>query len=70
MVVDDILLLEHINQELKRLTPVLGDITLPVINHSLSSYQELRTREHLAHVYEIYQADKQLHDSLTELQNQ
>lgn len=64
--VDDILLLDRLASDLARLAPRLGPVNLDFINRG-PDRDELRTRSNRRKVYELYQADKQLHDTIAAL---
>jgi len=64
LLVDDILLLEDIYNELKRIREKIGDIELPKLNSSYN-YEVLRTTENIDRVYDLYACDKHLHDNVS-----
>ena len=67
LLVDDILLLENIDMELKRIKNVIGEVELMRVNRSRETYEHLRTRSNYHKVYKLYAADKALYDSITDL---
>ena len=66
LVVDDILLLENIDIELKRIQPLIGVVDLPRINAS-PSYQHLSTRENIDRVRILYEEDWLLYERIQAL---
>jgi len=68
-IVDDILLLERIDQDIKRIQQHIGQIEMPKFNSS-HSYAELKTTSNLDHVYKLYEADKILYDHIAALENE
>lgn len=67
LVVDDILLLESLPGELKRIESVTGPLILTKLNSS-RNYSELDTQINRDRVYRLYEADKSLHDQVSRLQ--
>jgi hypothetical protein len=64
LMLDDILILENLDKELRRVRKILGDVKLPRINSSVKANHGLDTPENRERVYEIYTADKQFYDRL------
>ena len=64
--VDDILLLEHLSEEIRRIRPKIGSVDLPHLNTS-GSYEELDTAHNRDLVYGLYSADKILYDKIAAL---
>lgn len=68
LMVDDILRLECINDELKRLRGRLGVVDLPHLNR-VRGYEDLRTPENIARVHEVYACDKLLYENVVLLRD-
>lgn len=69
LLVDDILLLEDISTDIKRIRHQIGDMNLPEKNRSTVSYEYLRTPENMEKVYQLYAPDKALYDNVVMLKN-
>ena len=61
---DDILILEKQDKEMRRVRKILGDVKLPRVNSSVNANHGLDTLENRERVYDIYAADKQFYDRL------
>ena len=67
LLVDDILLLDDIENELKRIEGRIGRVEMPHENRSPNPYQHLRTQTNLDLVYEYYAMDKLLYEQVQSL---
>jgi hypothetical protein len=63
LMVDDILLLEFLSEEIRRIRPIVGLVDLPHLNTS-GSYEELDTTHNRDLVYGLYSSDKILYDRI------
>lgn len=68
LLLDDILLLENLEQGIARIANKVGFTTLPKLNSSNPSINELKTMANIDRVYRIYSADKVFHDRVTSLE--
>ncbi len=67
LMLDDILLLEHLEAGLRRLEKVLGPVKPEQLNAS-ATYDELDTPRNRERVYRLYEADKALHEKLVRVE--
>ena len=68
LLVDDILLLENLDQGLKRIKSKTGISDLPKLNRSNRQTKKYRTDEYIERVYKIYRSDKELYDRVRSLE--
>lgn len=67
LMVDDILLLHNLEPRLTVLSDRIGPVQMPHVNASPGSIHSLENTENRNRVYEIYGHDKQLFDSISEI---